>query len=201
MHLALFWCTSQCRLVLPPSDRATPRGPLSCSPNRLCFRSSVRHRRFLLFLLNCTSQHPAARVSVCGVRSGAPCSPPRSATGCFGCSLAAPLPPRRISPSDPRGSITGTPAWSGDAVRRPATGKIAYVPSSLVCTGPRPPQRSSLFRSRRSPRLRAPFRRRSHAHRYAPRSLLSLRGARLCSTASAVSSVNNPQRSDGSSLI
>ena len=46
--------------------------------------------------------------------SGAPCTLPRSATGClFGCTRQRANPSRRISPSDSRGSVTGNPAWSG----------------------------------------------------------------------------------------
>lgn len=103
-----------------------------------------RHRRLSFSLLKTTSRFAATRSASPDEKPGTPCTLPRSATGCLGCTSAALEPSRRISPSDSRGIITGNPAWSDGAIRRPATGKITCVPSSLVCTSPHPLARSSI---------------------------------------------------------
>ena len=128
----------------PSPNRAAPRGLLSCPLNRSGSCCRVRHRRCFLSPLKSTLRFVATLSTWQDESPGAPCTLPRSATGWFGCTKAALEPSRRISPSDSRGSITGTPAWSTTPLQRPATGKITCVPSSLVCTSSHPPRRSSV---------------------------------------------------------
>jgi hypothetical protein len=116
---------------------------LSCRRNRLTLIHLVRHRR-LSFCLLVNTLFPRCNTLPPGLlRSGAPCTLPRSSTArsvqAERRSSAASDPSGRMSPSDSRGSFTGMPAWSAGA----ATGKIACVPLSLVCTFPHPPKRSS----------------------------------------------------------
>ena len=117
---------------------------LSCRLNWVAIGDLLLHRRFSFALVNSTLIFAAIRCSAKGSSSGAPCSLPRSSTGWCGCSRAAFEPPRRIFPSESRGIVTCIRAWSD----RSATGKIACFPSSLVCTSPHPPKRSSAFKSR-----------------------------------------------------
>jgi hypothetical protein len=117
---------------------------LSCPLNRLTLFCLVQHRRLSSRLLVNTLFRAAIHSPSGILRSGAPCTLPRSSTaGSVQAERkhsAASDPSRRISPSDSRGSSQALPAWSAAA----ATGKIACVPSSLVCTIPHPPKRSSL---------------------------------------------------------
>jgi len=116
---------------------------LSCHLNRVSFALLLGHRIFSVVLRHSTLFFAARGSSATVENPGAPCTLPRSSTGCFwstGCKNQAALDPsRRILPSDSRGSITGIPAWSRDR----ATGKIACFPSSLVCTSSHPLARSS----------------------------------------------------------
>jgi hypothetical protein len=102
------------------------------------------HRRLLSTTLNATLWPSTIRRSAVGSSSSSPCSLPRSSTEYCSCTHAAFEPSRRNFPSDSRGIVTGNSAWSD----RSATGKIACFPSSLVCTSPHPPRRSSVFKLR-----------------------------------------------------
>lgn len=117
--------------------------PFICHPNRSSFLFRIRHRRFSFLLLQSMLAFPEICSAILGESSGAPCTPPRSATGYSGCPRAASEPSRRIFSSDSRGHVTSTRAWSGTAIEPSATGKISCVPSILVCTSPHLPRRSS----------------------------------------------------------
>ncbi len=128
---------------------------LSCPLNRGCLARLVPHRRFSFALLNFTLTFAAIRCSAKAESSGMPCTLPRSSTGWCGCLRAALEPSRRIFPSELRRIVTGIRAWSDRAMTRSATGKMSCFPSSLVCTSPHPPRRSSLFKSCPSPQRKA----------------------------------------------
>ena len=118
----------------------------ACRLNRTRLARLLPHRRFSFPVVKTTLRFSTIRCRAFGSSSGAPCSLPRSSTGCCSCIRAAFEPPRRNFPSDLRGIITGNRARSD----RSAAGKIACFPSSLVCTSPHPPKRSSIFKFCRS---------------------------------------------------
>lgn len=121
-------------LSFPPDPSPHTSRLLSCPLNRALLRWSGHLRRLLSMIRVCTLQcdtvrrrFRSLRAAVMAMGSGAPCTLPRSSTGVGPQGLG---PSRRMSASDSRGIVTGTPAWSG----RPATGKISCFPPSLVCT-------------------------------------------------------------------
>jgi hypothetical protein len=136
-------CLHQVDLQQDAVPESAREETLSCPLNRSLFGFCFRHRLPSSRILQTMLILSAIRSTILGESSGAPCTLPRSATGGCGCPRAASEPSGRIFPSDSRGHITSTRAWSGTAFRPSATGKISCVPSILVCTSPHPPGRSS----------------------------------------------------------
>ncbi|MGY3690523.1 hypothetical protein ACVIGA_000603 [Bradyrhizobium sp. USDA 3240] len=135
--------------VLSPCT-AISKPDLKSRLNRASRPSDLGHSRFLSFLRQGPLRHAATRCTTPTASPEAPSTLPRSATASRRCSKAARTLSRRTFPSTGRSHVTGIPAWSGSHIGCVATGKIACVPSSLICTRSLPLSRSSVFKTLRS---------------------------------------------------
>jgi hypothetical protein len=119
---------------------------LSRPPIWARFSASLRHRRSPFLTSKHAPFHAVPRGLRKSSRSGTPCTPPGSSTGCGRCARAAFEPSRHILLSDSRGSITGIRAWSANPVEGAGHRQDIVLPVFLVCTISHPPARTSSAR-------------------------------------------------------
>ena len=128
---------------IQPTDRRTMCALLSCHLIWGRFLASIRHRHFSFIAVKRALSHAMPRSSAKVSRSGTPCTLAGSSAGALSCTEAAFEPPRHMSLSDLRGSITGVRAWSGGAGHK----QDIVLPVSKVCTISHPLARSSSISS------------------------------------------------------
>ena len=175
-----------------PPDLSAPCALLSRPPNRSYFHCSCGHRRSSFPMREYTMLFATARLRSRASSSDAPCTPPRSATGCSGCTSAALEPSRRtfsIGLTEHRHRQSSAVRPSSDRHSRrqdnvrsvgPGLHRSSSAEGGSPCSEWRPSVAGALHVSCQQV-----------AHRWAPRSLRSLVCARCA--ASAVLAAGSPR--------